>query len=104
MGRDGKANRAGNRPLVAITMGDPAGVGPEVIVKALEEQEPYTLSRPLVVGDAGRLRKAAAICKVNVEVSPVRSPSDGRYERGRIDCIDLGLVPEDLLFGELTAV
>ncbi len=85
-------------------MGDPAGVGPEIVVKALAQAEPYRLCRPLVVGDASRLRRAAAICGVRVTVSPVRAPAEGQYRHGSIDCLDLGLVPDDLPFGALSPV
>jgi 4-hydroxythreonine-4-phosphate dehydrogenase len=91
------------RPIVAITMGDAAGVGPEVVVKALTDAQLYRSCRPLVVGDAGRLRKAIEITGVELRVSPVDSPEDGRYEVGVIDCIDLALVPQDLPFGRLSA-
>ena len=46
------------KPTIAITMGDAAGVGPEIVVKALAEEEIYRLCRPLVVGDAGVLARA----------------------------------------------
>ena len=41
-----------NRPIVAITMGDASGIGPEVIMKALAREDVYAMCRPLVVGDA----------------------------------------------------
>src|SRR5205807_3155996 len=49
------------RPIIGITMGDAAGVGPEIIMKAMAVPEVYEISRPLVVGDARRLRKAGQI-------------------------------------------
>jgi 4-hydroxythreonine-4-phosphate dehydrogenase len=91
-------------PLVAITMGDPAGIGPEIIMKALAAPETYELCRSLVVGDAGRLRRAAQICHVDLDVVAVEGPEQGRYEQGRIDCIDLDMVPENLAFGELSKI
>ena len=93
-----------NRPVVAITMGDAAGVGPEVIVKALAEQEVYDRCRPLVVGDAQRLRRAVEITGVDLEVSPVDGPEDGGYHRGTVDVLDLDCIPDDLPFGELSEV
>jgi len=99
-----KENHTMSRPVIAITMGDAAGVGPEVIVKALSTQEVYDRSRPVVVGDANRLRKAIGITGSPVTVAAVESPSWGAYELGVIDCIDLACVPEDLPFGELSAV
>ena len=49
------------RPTIAITMGDPAGIGPEVIMKALAQPEVLAICNPLVIGDANRLRKAGEI-------------------------------------------
>jgi 4-hydroxythreonine-4-phosphate dehydrogenase len=91
------------RPVIAITMGDPAGVGPEVIVRALAVPEVQTLCRPLVVGDAGRLRRAAEICDLPLQIHPLGDPQTARFEAGVVDCIDLGLVPPGLPFGELSA-
>jgi 4-phospho-D-threonate 3-dehydrogenase / 4-phospho-D-erythronate 3-dehydrogenase len=92
------------RPIVAITMGDAAGVGPEVIVKAMADERLYRSCRPLVIGDAARLRKAIEITGVPLTVRAVDGPEDGAYEPGVIDCVDLGLIPHDLPFGELSPV
>jgi 4-phospho-D-threonate 3-dehydrogenase / 4-phospho-D-erythronate 3-dehydrogenase len=92
------------RPVVAITMGDAAGVGPEVIVKALTRQEVYDRCRPLVIGDAGRIRKAVELTGSDLAVSPVDGPEDAAYERGTIDIVDLDCIPGDLPFGELSGV
>lgn len=91
--------------IVALTMGDPAGVGPELIVK--------TLGRPggmpddaagLVVGDAARLQLAARACDASVEVVRVSAPRDAiDAAPGTIACLDLGNVPADLPFGALAA-
>ena len=78
------------RPLVGITMGDPAGIGPEIIVKALGEADLYELSRPLVIGDRGVMEHAARIASMNVQLNVVGRPSEGRYEPGTMD-----LLPRD---------
>ena len=75
-------------PVIGITMGDPAGVGPEVVVKALAHGEVYDFCRPLVIGDRKRLDKAIAITGAKPKA---------------LECIDLGLVPEDLPFGKVSA-
>ena len=93
-----------SRPVVAITMGDAAGVGPEIIVKALARPEVYARCRPLVVGDAGRLRQAVAITGADVSVSAVQGPEGAAYEQGRVDVLDLDCIPDDLPFRELSAV
>jgi 4-hydroxythreonine-4-phosphate dehydrogenase len=92
------------RPIVAITMGDAAGVGPEVVVKSLAEGRLYQACRPVVVGDAARLRKAIEITGLGLTVHVVDGPEDGRYEVGTVDCVDLGLIPEDLPFGQLSPI
>ena len=91
-----------NRPRIGITMGDPAGVGPEVVMKALAHQAPYENARPLVIGDAKRLERAATIAGLNLAVRALREPEDARFARGTVDCIDLALVPAELPFGELS--
>ncbi|CAG9200261.1 D-threonate 4-phosphate dehydrogenase [Paraburkholderia tropica] len=89
-------------PVIGITMGDAAGVGPEVVVKSLTHAQVYEQCRPLVIGDARRLEHAIVICKLDMDVRRIADPSEARYERGTIDVIDLELIPEDLPFGELS--
>ena len=91
-----------NRARIGITMGDPAGVGPEVVMKALAHATTYETARPLVIGDAKRLEHAVAIAKLKLAVRAVREPEDARFEHGTVDCIDLALVPADLPFGKLS--
>ena len=91
-------------PIVAITMGDAAGIGPEVCVKALASEAAPGICRALVIGDVARLRRAAEIARVAVGVRPIGSARDAAFEPGTIDCIDLGLIPADLRFGEISAV
>jgi 4-phospho-D-threonate 3-dehydrogenase / 4-phospho-D-erythronate 3-dehydrogenase len=92
------------RPTIAITMGDAAGVGPEIIVRALAEDRVHDTMRPLVVGDAARLRRAIEITGVELDVNAVGDPSSGHYRPGVVDCVDLALIPADLPFGELSTV
>jgi 4-hydroxythreonine-4-phosphate dehydrogenase len=92
------------KPVIAITMGDAAGVGPEIIMKALSHAALYERSRPLVVGDAARLRQAGRITGVPLDVQVVSEPGEGTFRNGTVDCIDLALVPEDLPWGRLSAV
>ena len=91
-------------PVVAITMGDPAGVGPEIVMKALGREEPWELCRPLVVGDEARLREAGKIVRSSLEVVAVQEPSQGAFRRGRVDCVQAGRLPPDLPFGRLSPV
>ena len=92
------------RPRIAITMGDPAGVGPEVIVKALAHAEVYAQCRPLVIGDRRRLERARDLTGAPLEVRALAAPGDAEFALGAIDCLDLALVPDDLPFGALSPV
>ncbi|MFB4263777.1 4-hydroxythreonine-4-phosphate dehydrogenase PdxA [Nonomuraea sp. GTA35] len=91
-------------PLIALTMGDGSGVGPEVIVGALLAPETATFCRPVVIGDAGRLRKAAGCLGVRPEVVTVDGVAEAVFEPGRVNVIDPGLLPGDLPWGQVSAV
>lgn len=95
-------NPQDTRPIIAITMGDASGVGPEIIMKALSRPEVHALCRPLVVGDAARLREAGAIARAGLEVVALDSPAAARFAPGTVDCIDLGLIPPGHPFGRLS--
>jgi 4-hydroxythreonine-4-phosphate dehydrogenase len=98
----GVAGRQESRPLVAITMGDPAGIGPEIIVKALSDPAVTEICRTVVIGDAGRLEQAAAICGLPLEIARISEPEQAKGRPGTADCIDLALVSSDLPFGKLS--
>ncbi|WP_038373418.1 4-hydroxythreonine-4-phosphate dehydrogenase PdxA [Brachybacterium phenoliresistens] len=98
-------NPAMSAPVIAVTMGDAAGVGPEVIVSACTDPEIFALCTPVVIGDARRLRRAAqSIGREDVEVRAVAEPAQAVGGTGVLSVIDLDLIPEDLPFGELSAV
>lgn len=92
------------RPRIAITMGDAAGVGPEIIMKALAHRDLIDRCRPLVVGDVARLRQAGEIIRSELTVRTVTVPSQAAFDFGRVDCIDLGLIPPELPWGKLSSV
>jgi 4-hydroxythreonine-4-phosphate dehydrogenase len=92
-----------DRPRIAITMGDPAGVGPEVVMKALAHEEVYAQCRPLVIGDARRLVQAGKIAGARLAVQRVSWPEQARFAHGMVDCVDLDLVPDDTPFGRVSA-
>ncbi len=79
-------------PILAITMGDPAGVGPEIIAMSLAQEAPYALCRPIVVGDAAMMELGVRSAKVDLKVRAVERTADARFERGTIDVLDLKLI------------
>lgn len=94
---------AASLPVIAITMGDPSGIGPEVIMKALARGEVHAVCRPLVVGDAGRLREAGRIVGSTLGVDALESAADANFDSSAVQCVDLKLVPADLPFGKVSA-
>jgi 4-hydroxythreonine-4-phosphate dehydrogenase len=94
------------RPRIAVTMGDAAGVGPEIVMKALAHRDLYAMCRPLVAGDAARLEEAGR--RTGAALGLRSLPRDGiaaaQYEPGTVDCLDLKLIPAGLPFGRLSAV
>lgn len=90
------------RPIIAITMGDAAGVGPEIIMKSLADKHMRERCRPLVVGDSIRLREAGAIVGSSLEVRSVQTVRAAGFESGVVDCIDLNLIPPKHPFGQLS--
>jgi 4-hydroxythreonine-4-phosphate dehydrogenase len=92
------------KPVIGITMGDAAGIGPEIIVKALQNISIYEQCNPLVIGDAKILERAARITNSRLTIRPISNIKEAVYEYGTIDCIDLDLLPADLPFGQISAV
>src|SRR6266852_4476449 len=91
------------RPIIGITMSDAAGVRPEIIMKAMAVPEVYEMSRPLVIGDARRLRKAGQIVGSKLSVRPIQRPEEAAFRPGEVEVVDLPIIPEDLPFGKLSA-
>ncbi len=80
------------KPILAITMGDPAGIGPEIIVRALNHCETYEQCRPIVTGDAAIMRQAVQLLGYNLHVNAVNNVADARFQYGTIDVYDLQCV------------
>ena len=91
-------------PILAITMGDPAGVGPEIIAMSLAQHAPYEICRPLVVGDAAMMELGVKSAKVNLKVRAIATVAEAQFEEGTIDIIDLKLIdPATFAYGQVSA-
>ncbi|HEV7606209.1 MAG TPA: 4-hydroxythreonine-4-phosphate dehydrogenase PdxA [Steroidobacteraceae bacterium] len=91
-------------PIIAITMGDAAGIGPEIIMKALASPDVRAFCKPLVIGDSERLRTAGALVHSSLKVESLDDPGEASYGHGNVECIDLNLIPADLAFGKTSAI
>ncbi|MGA8478901.1 MAG: 4-hydroxythreonine-4-phosphate dehydrogenase PdxA [Chthoniobacterales bacterium] len=95
--------RQASLPVIAITMGDPAGIGPEVIAKALAHKEVYEKCLPLVVGDVKRMETAVRITKSALAVEPIKNPAELKADRTKLYCLGVTALSPDLPFGKLAA-
>jgi 4-hydroxythreonine-4-phosphate dehydrogenase len=94
-----------NRPIIGITMGDPASIGPEIAIKALLHKNIYEICRPLLVGDAAVFRQIVETLKLPATIHSINDVSEARYEYGKIDVLDLKNVDIDKLqLGAISAM
>jgi 4-hydroxythreonine-4-phosphate dehydrogenase len=92
------------RPILAITMGDPAGIGPEVIVGALAKRTLRGIVQPLIVGDARILRRASAAVGRRFSFQSVATPAEAAKHPKSICVLDLrNADPDAIPFGQLSA-
>ena len=77
------------RPIIGVTIGDPAGIGPEIVVKALSKPELYKLCRPLAVGDLKLLQQVSKRLGLNSFFKVLIHPQDAKGEAGTIELLDM---------------
>jgi 4-hydroxythreonine-4-phosphate dehydrogenase len=80
------------KPLIVITMGDPAGIGPEIIAKAIDSGELFPVCRPVVIGDASVMKKLIDEMGLSLTVRPLASLAEADPAQDRLDMLDLGQV------------
>jgi len=92
------------KPLIVVTMGDPCGVGPEIIVKALPSPEIARICMPLVIGDRPALERALSVCGSSLKIHQITEPEEaGVAPQGSIPLLELSRLPEaDLGYGRPT--
>ncbi len=92
------------RPIIAITMGDPAGVGPEIAIKAIQDSRIYKICRPVIIGDAGVIRNTLTSASTIMDVHQISEISEALSVPNTIDVYDLNNVnPDDLQIGKISA-
>jgi 4-hydroxythreonine-4-phosphate dehydrogenase len=88
------------RPLLALTMGDPVGVGPEILALALKDPVIYQVCRPVIIGDLPALGRAGSRLAPEFRINVIERPEAGRFEPGTLNLLPLSrLAPEDLEYG-----
>ncbi len=86
-------------------MGDPASIGPEIAIKALLNENIYTICRPLIVGDAAVFNDIIKRLNLEATINPIHSVAEAKFTFGEIDVFDLKNVDmSQLVFGEIAAM
>src|SRR3712207_3639417 len=78
------------KPVIALTMGDPAGIGPEITVDTMLSQEVYDVCKPFVIGSIAILERAAKVRGVSIKFNKIQEPAEAKYELGTLDVIETG--------------
>jgi 4-hydroxythreonine-4-phosphate dehydrogenase len=86
---------------IAITMGDAAGIGPEITLKLLDDDS--LIVRPIVIGDVGVLRDTAERLGLALEIVPIAKPAEARCLPGRVDVVEAGDVLSGVRLGQVSA-
>lgn len=83
------------KPIVAITMGDPAGNGPEITIKALADPALYARCRPLVVGDAAIMEQATRfVGRPDIKIHSCKTVAEAQFVPGTVDVLHLPLIKD----------
>ncbi|MBA4701788.1 MAG: 4-hydroxythreonine-4-phosphate dehydrogenase PdxA [Ruminococcus sp.] len=85
------------RPITALTMGDPAGIGPEICVGAMLDKETHEICRPFMIGSIAIMKKAGKVLGKELKFNKISEPEEAKYEYGVIDIIETGDYDTDSL-------
>nr|WP_295263379.1 4-hydroxythreonine-4-phosphate dehydrogenase PdxA [uncultured Blautia sp.] len=83
-------NETKYRPVTAITMGDPAGIGPEIVVGAMLDKELHECCKPFVIGSIAIMDRAAKVLGRELKYNKIEDPEQAKYEYGTIDIMESG--------------
>ncbi len=91
------------KPVIGITMGDPAGIGPEIICKSLMQKSIYNQCKPLVVGDARVFNAIVRKLDYSLQIRAIDDVKQARFEYGTLDVLDLGNFKGEIDFGKVSS-
>ena len=92
-----------DKPAIAITMGDPCGIGPEVVVKALADPRVYASCRPVVIGNTYAMNQAVRLTGLPLSINETGDPTDAGDNPSVVDVVDIhNLNPQDITVGEIS--
>ncbi|HHX55045.1 MAG TPA: 4-hydroxythreonine-4-phosphate dehydrogenase PdxA, partial [Clostridiales bacterium] len=83
------------KPLIAIPLGDPAGIGPEIVVKSINNKDVFNAASCIVIGDKKVIDDAMEFTNIKLKVNLISKPSEGIFEKGILNLIDLDNINMD---------
>lgn len=92
-----------SKPIIAVPLGDPAGIGPEIVIHTFNDDSVWEVSRPLLIGDKHVVDLAMDVVGVNLDINVIEDVEDAKFEKGTIDLIDMGLITDSFEFGKVDA-
>lgn len=93
------------KPFIAIPIGDPAGIGPEIVVKAIVNKDVFQAARCVVIGDKNIIMDAIHFTNTPLKVNVIKAPKEGLYEEGILNLIDLNNVNKnEFKIGEVSGM
>ncbi len=93
------------RPILAVTMGDPAGIGPEIAVRAMLAPEVRECSRSFLIGDARVFERALSVCGLSASLNRIAGPEALADRAGVIDVVHQDTAdPDELQMGKVQAL
>jgi 4-phospho-D-threonate 3-dehydrogenase / 4-phospho-D-erythronate 3-dehydrogenase len=96
-------NNSEHIPILAITMGDPAGIGPEIAAKTFANADIYGICRPLLIGNTGIMERAIQVTGTNLLINKIIDVSQATFAPGIIDIIDIDGPVDEIKFGKVSA-
>lgn len=94
-----------SKPKIAIPIGDPAGVGPEIVAMSIADEATQSVADCVIVGDRWVVEQAIKIANVNLEINVISEPDEGRYEQGILNLIAIDNInPAKFTFGQVNGM
>ncbi len=90
-------------PRVGITMGDAAGIGPEIVLKSLSDKNIFKICQPVIIGDGANLRQAARDLKIDIDLLTVKKGEEIPLNSEKIVVYDLENITQEIICGAESA-
>lgn len=88
-------------PIIAVPLGDPAGIGPEIAMHTWADKTVWEVARPFLIGDKYVVERALEVTGLDLEINVVENVEDAKFQEGTIDMIDLGIITKPYEWGKV---